>query len=81
MQLEQINITCDFCGKEKSFKNMNQVSLRIDKQKAHQYLFAWMCSDCSNKNIKKTSSGQKVKDSFKNYDEQSDFSSPDEKNI
>jgi len=61
MSVNNVEVCCDFCSKNKTFNECRQVPLRVDKENVYQLLFAWICKDCSTENLKKTASGQSIK--------------------
>lgn len=61
MSSNNVEINCDFCSKNKSFNECRQVPLRVDKENVFQLLFAWICKECSDTNIRKTNNGQVIK--------------------
>jgi len=61
MSVNDVEICCDFCGKNKAFNECKQVPLRVDKDNVYQFLFALICSECSSNNIRKTVHNQFIK--------------------
>jgi hypothetical protein len=61
MGANDMQITCDFCSKDKHFNECRQVPLRVDKDNVYQLLFAWICKDCSAEGIRKTVNNQFIK--------------------
>lgn len=61
MDVNNVDITCDFCSKNKAFNECRQVPLRVDKDNIYQLLFAWICKECSSENAKKTANNQYIK--------------------
>ncbi len=61
MGANNVEIGCEFCGKTKAFNECRQVPLRVDKDNVFQLLFAWICKECSEANLKKTVNNQFIK--------------------
>jgi len=77
-EIDEYKVTCDFCNKIKPFSEIKQVSLKIIKQNRHQNLLATMCKNCEEHGVKKTVSGQYIKENYKFKDEKSIFDTNEE---
>jgi len=60
-KIDTHKISCDFCANKHPFKDVRQVSLRIDKTSKVQYLFAFICKSCALEGKRKTLENQQVR--------------------